>query len=193
MGGGEDVSMVIFEVDMFGVDEEGGPVGVERAEVKFGGLKVEIVEQLVQLWGGVTQAQALQGALGGGKAFGLEKDVSEELVKGVREMALIFGQDRRVKAFARAGQLDLDGSGAQMDGARGREAVGAVFGILVQMDLALGLQGGVEELGKALQEEFFELFFGQEEVQELVPGDGVGQVSDAILQFGDQRGSIHME
>jgi len=164
VSGWKDVAVVVFEVDVFGVDEEGGPVGVKRAEVKFGGLKKEIVEQLVQLLRGVAQAQALQGALGGGKTFGLEKDVSEELVEGLRKMALVFGEDRRVKALARSGHLDLDGSGAQMDGAWRGEAIGAVFGILVQMDLALGLERGVEELGKALEKEFFQLFFGQEEV-----------------------------
>ena len=75
----------------------------------------------------------------------------------------------------------------------GREAVGAVFGIVLEVDLALGLQGGVEELEKAFQEEFFELFFGQKQTQKLVFGDGGGQVSNAILQVGGQRSTIHME
>ena len=193
VGGGKDVAVLVFEVDVFGVNEQSGPVGGQGAGVEFFGLEVDIFEDLVQFMRGVTQAEALQGAFGGGEAFGVQEDLGEELVEGLGEVALVFGQERGVKAFARAGHGDGNGGRAQMEGAAGREAIGAVFGMVLQVDLALSLQGGVEELGKAFQEEFFELFFGQQQAEEFVLGDGSSEVSDTILQVREQLGRIHKE
>jgi hypothetical protein len=191
--GFEDVVVFVFEVDDFGVDEEGVPIGRERPAIEVFGFQKEFVEQVFELFWGVAQVEGLEGADGGFEGFGLEKDLAEEFGVSFGDVALVFGKDGRVEALAGAGDFNGDWSGSQVKRALWRVAIGAIVGGSFEVELALELKGTIEELTQALDEEGLELLFGQEGAQDFVVGDFGGDGLDAVLQFGDRLVSVHME
>jgi hypothetical protein len=64
-----------------------------------------------------------------------QEEVLEQILVGLGQVALVFGQEGGVKALAGAGPLQGDGGGPDVEGALGRIAVGTVLGMVLEMEL----------------------------------------------------------
>lgn len=192
MNGGPDVVLIIFKVDVFGVDEEEVPVGRQRTGVEVFGFEVEIAQELFELSGGVGQAEVLEGAHRGFEALGLEEDVFEQLLVGVREVALMFGQGGGVEAGAGAGQLEGDGSQPDVESALRAEAISAIVGTGLEVELTFLEQGGMEQIGEASVKERLEILGIKQRSQDGVVGELGNELMDARLQRAGDWVRAHM-
>ena len=98
---------------------------------------MQLLEQLLGLFGRIAQTHGLESAPGGGKAAGAQEDVLEQFLVGLGQVALVFGQEGRVKALAGAGPFQRDGRRPDVEGALGRITVGAVLGMVLEMELSM--------------------------------------------------------
>ncbi len=149
MDGLFDLVVLVFEFDELGVDKEAQPVRWEWAGEEGLGFLMKFFEQLFDLLGAVAQAEGLEGAAGGIEAFGAQQDVAQELLIGFGEMALVFRQEGRIEALAGAGPVQLNGGAADLEGTGGSKAVGAILRMVLEVELTLLLEGGVEDMGQA--------------------------------------------
>lgn len=86
-----------------------------------------------------------------------EKDVGQQIMVGFGQVTLVFGQERGIKALARARDLEVDRRGTDVQDALGRKAIAAVLRLSRQMQLTLLEQGGLQELAKPSLEQGLEL------------------------------------
>ena len=143
-----DVILIIFEFDDFGVGKEAEPVWPQWAREEGLGLLMHFFEQLFDLFWGIAQAQRLQRRARGGKAFGPQENVLEQLLVSAGQMALMFGQDRRIEALPGAWPLHRNWGRAYVERAGRGIAVSAVLGVFVQVKLPFLAQGRLEHLGE---------------------------------------------
>lgn len=168
MDGSFNFVVLIFEFHDFGIDVEEEPIGRERAVKELMSFLVQFSEQLLNLLRGVGQAEVLHRAQGGFETFGLEEDRIKEFLIGVGQIALVFWKQGRIEAMTCAGSVQLQRSGADMEGAFRSVTIGAVLGMVLEMELAFFKQSGLQELGESILEKAFEFLRPEQRTEELV-------------------------
>ena len=157
MDGGFDLAVLVLEVDDFGVREEHQPIGGQGAGEEILGFLVELLEQLFGLLGRIAQAHGLEGAPGGGEAFGLQENVLEQVLIGLGQVPLVFGQHGGIEALAGAGAFKGHRGSADVHGARRGITIGAIFRMVLQIELAFLKQGRGEQLSQTCLEQLGQL------------------------------------
>src|SRR5690349_9363415 len=108
------------------------------------------------------------------------------------QLALVLWQERWIEALSGARDLQGHGQSADAQFTLWGVTVSAIVGMIIEVELSFGVDGGAEQFAQAAAQEVLEILRADESVEGFVASELLSQLVNAVLNTSQLVLSVHL-